>query len=1298
MNNKTMAAFLGLCGTTFLLLGLTPALGGTNDYTGDRWALVDTATVLAAAKAIDLQSYQDCDTATVEQRSVRVYRADGTGEAQDETFVKVLTEKGRRANRTLTLSFTLPYSTPEVRRLEIIKPNGDVQPVDVSANSKVTIDDSQMAMNIYDPNDKLLQVNIPKLEIGDTVHSVTRMTTERAYIPGQYAEENVLEGSGLIRHLTYQVFAPADRPLQQIALRDEIPGTVTHSAQTNADGSTTHLWTVNNVPQMFDEPGMPPYEMVLQRLYVSTLPDWQAVSKWYWELSKPHLDAVSPEMRTAVSNLTAGAQTDLDRVKALFYNVSKNVRYMGLTPEKDRPGFEPHDVCLTFAKNYGVCRDKAALLVALLRTAGFPAYPVLINVGTRRDPVVPDPDFNHAIVGVELEKGKYTLLDPTDENTRDFLPSSDANQSYLVCRPEGETLLISPVKPPEQNLMRVRTTGTLSAAGSLSARSELSFEGVNDDAYRNAFVRMKPDDLRRFFERDLKQVLPGAKLQRLAITPTDLLDMATNLHIDLAFSADGLTADGHGKAITTLPWIGKSVGIMNFVLRDAGLEKRKYPLQTGTTCGLDEEISLTLDGGFGEAVSLPQCPPVEGDCLQSHETVAIDGNTLTATRDLKLKVVEFSPADYATLKQTLKQLDYDARKLPVLALQQKSGSAPEAAANSAGPTAVQSDAVVLDSRKQFTITDAHTATFHVKYRKQILSYEGKKREAELKLDFNPACGTARLIHAATVSRNGERAEISAGEINIMDAGWNASAKRYPGGKILVANLPNVEIGSTIEVEFETTATNVPYLAGFENFQFPDTLEAKSVQLTAPASLKLQKRLSGAGGAVKESTVTTNGQTMIAWAAEKVPARPNEGQLPPEWTYAPGVSYFVGDVSDYYRELHRTLVDRAGQGTQAAAMARQLTGTATNRLEALKSIRDFVVKSIRPAGPSFTDLPLSDLSPADVTLADGYGHLADRAILLHAMLAAAGFKPEFVLASELPPVAAITDTVKGFPLPQNFQYPLVRVMVDGQPYYLNDTDQYAQPGTTPHAGRLAVALANRAIEEIKPARNCDEQTETSYAITLANDGQAQINVTRRYFGSNFNDKNRYFSELPPEERRRYYQELVSTVAQGARPVGDLVTQFDAYPGLEQFAVTVDHYAVADGKYLYFDLPFAPSLFPVGADTRTLPLYIDYHSQNHVTAEIFLPPDFQNAVIAPTGRKLQAAGGGSARVTVSATGGKFRLTHDLEIRPAIIAPADYDQLLRVESALREKAARAFLLQSTAAPGTAPAVSMNGTPGHP
>src|ERR1035441_7871336 len=100
MNKQFSAAMYGLLFLAMFQLAAMPVRGGTNDYTGSRWTLVDTGQVLTAARAITPVAYPDCDMATVEQKSVRVFRADGTGEAQDELFEKVLTEKGRRANRS----------------------------------------------------------------------------------------------------------------------------------------------------------------------------------------------------------------------------------------------------------------------------------------------------------------------------------------------------------------------------------------------------------------------------------------------------------------------------------------------------------------------------------------------------------------------------------------------------------------------------------------------------------------------------------------------------------------------------------------------------------------------------------------------------------------------------------------------------------------------------------------------------------------------------------------------------------------------------------------------------------------------------------------------------------------------------------------------------------------------------------------------------------------------------------------------------------------------------------------------
>ena len=248
-----------------LILAALPVYAADTNYVAAEWNLVDAHQVMAAAAQITAAQYPNCDSAIVEQNSVRDYNADGTGACQDETFTKVLTEKGRRDNREQTYSFMLPYWTVSVPKLEIIKVDGTVVPVDVTANSKESIDEGQMAENIYDPNMRVLSVNIPQLDIGDTIHVVVRTLIHRSIMPNEYDEENVFEGTAYIRRLTYELHTPLNLPLVSIGLRDEVPGTITATTQTNSD-SIDYCWEVANVPRMFDEPAMPPYDQVLQRL------------------------------------------------------------------------------------------------------------------------------------------------------------------------------------------------------------------------------------------------------------------------------------------------------------------------------------------------------------------------------------------------------------------------------------------------------------------------------------------------------------------------------------------------------------------------------------------------------------------------------------------------------------------------------------------------------------------------------------------------------------------------------------------------------------------------------------------------------------------------------------------------------------------------------------------------------------------------------------------------------------------------------------------------------------------------
>ncbi|MEJ2730619.1 MAG: DUF3857 domain-containing protein [Deltaproteobacteria bacterium] len=1244
---------------------------------GRQWAFMDTGKVLRAAADVTPVRFPNCDDVTVDEKIIEIYHADGTAICQDETFTKVLTEKGRQDNSVIGFGFLLPYFTVQMLRLDVIKAGGRIVPVDIAANSKESIDNSQMQENIYDPNSRILQVNVPGLEIGDIVHSVMRKTVERPIIPNEFSDEFVFEGRGYIRHVSCEIRGPAASPLRHIALRDKVDDTVAATIRQGQDDTMVYHWEVNGVPRMYDEPSMPPYETVLQRLLVSTLPDWAAVSRWYWKLSLPHLEATSPEMRQTVAVLTAGAKTDLDKIKAVFYYVSKNIRYMGVTPEKNRPGFEPHDVSLTFDKNYGVCRDKAALLVAMLRIAGLKAYPVLINVGSRLDSKVPAPTFNHAIAAVETASGRYLLMDPTDEHTRVLLPAYDDNQSYLVCRPEGDTLALSPVTPPGENMMQIRTSGGLAADGTLAATSVLSFGGVNGDAYRGTFAEMKPDDRRHFFEKSLQQIMPGTRLTALRISPENPLDESVPLRAEISFSAPAMAAFGDSRAVVIMPWIGHDLGVVNFILRGTGLKSRNYPLETQFTCGIEEHISLKLAGNFSEPVSIPSGSSVDDDCVSYRRHFGFAAQTLNASKDLQLKVVEFSPKQYLELKRTLKDLAYDERKALVIATIGPPPSASAAPVSLKPEPGIASNAAIVDDRQELTVEDAHTAVLRVHYVKRILSYAGKIRESEVKIPYNPATETARIIRAAVISKSGQRQEVSKDEVNVMDAAWNSSAKRYTGGKLLVDSLPGVEIGSTIEVEYEVSMQGRPYLSGFQSFQLQDEIEQKSFKITAPAGLDLRTLHSGSGNLVSEKKETVEGRQVLQWRAHQVGALPEESALPPAWSYQAGVVYYVGNPAAYYKKLNEVMLAGAARNTQVREVAQRITARAKTKLEAVKAIRDYVAESVRLAGPPFTELPLSELSDADTTLADGYGHAADRAILLHAMLAAVGIHAKFVLAADLPAIAELAGMAQSFSFPDEFNTPLVRIVLDGNTYYLNDTDQYARLGSTPHDHRLGIDLSTGACDTIRAADDCHDKVVTTYSLKLDNQGNARIAIKHEYYGMAFDLENRRFSELLPEQRVRYFQEAVSDVVQGARPVGGLVTDFNVYPGVQQFEVDVDRYGVASSRCLYFCLPFTPKLFSTGTNRRTLPLLIPDFSDEIIRTRLQLPPEYRHVAIAPRAVRFAAPDrAGTASVLSSTKDGV--IIYQLEQRPAIIHPVDYPAAFEVESALENKAARMFLLE--------------------
>jgi hypothetical protein len=156
---------------------------------------------------------------------------------------------------------------------------------------------------------------------------------------------------------------------------------------------------------------LPPHDEFCGRIFVTTLKDWEALRGWYRSVSDAVLSN-NPRATALSRQLTEGLTGEPEKLTALYQFVALNIpyqvidfNYSGSIPQR------PDDVLLN---RWGDCKDKAHLLVHLLRSAGIDAWTTLVltyDEGSHMP--VPQFDFNHLIVGCKIN-GDTMNIDPSD--------------------------------------------------------------------------------------------------------------------------------------------------------------------------------------------------------------------------------------------------------------------------------------------------------------------------------------------------------------------------------------------------------------------------------------------------------------------------------------------------------------------------------------------------------------------------------------------------------------------------------------------------------------------------------------------------------------------------------------------------------------------------------------------------------------------------------------------------------------------------------------------------------------------
>ena len=217
-----------------------------------------------------------------------------------------------------------------------------------------------------------------------------------------YRTQALLNAS--LPHVSEVLPVQREVPVLQTALEVRVPVKGTYHVALNnlpdakAEESTdngrhVYRWQLGPLAAAESLPGDPPMSQWVAAVAVSSLPSWDEFAVWFRRIAQGS-DLIDDTVRKTATELGNGAKDRVDRVRRSFEFVSA-LRYVAI--ECGVHGFRPRTPAQVLSNRYGDCKDKANLLVALLRSQDIPASFVLLNRGSATDVNFPSWQFNHAI-------------------------------------------------------------------------------------------------------------------------------------------------------------------------------------------------------------------------------------------------------------------------------------------------------------------------------------------------------------------------------------------------------------------------------------------------------------------------------------------------------------------------------------------------------------------------------------------------------------------------------------------------------------------------------------------------------------------------------------------------------------------------------------------------------------------------------------------------------------------------------------------------------------------------------------
>lgn len=432
---------------------------------------------------------------------------------------KVLNAKGAQRLRVIKYGYDPLSAYVEIRGIKIWRNNGTVEEV----NLNTVLDYPAPARAIYwGAREKM--INVGRLEVGDAVEVnlfkkgftyalLANDTNDDQYIPpmrGHFYDIVRFFGSEPILKMVYSVSLPNTKPVQYKFYNEPVKTDVKFIGE-----KICYTFEKDNIMPISRESRMVSNDNVGPKLLMSTSPDWEAKSMWFYGVNEDFGSFNStPEIDKKVAKILIGAKNEMDSIAKLTHWVADNIRYSGISMGEGE-GFTLHTGDMTFTDRCGVCKDKAGMLITMLRAAGFESYAAMTMAGSRIDRIPAD-QFNHSVTAVKLSNGEFKMLDPTwVPFVRELWSSAEQQQNYLMGLPNGADLMKMPISDPMNHYFVMDIKGSLDKFGNLTGELYVTAEGQSDAGIRRNFTSNFKREWERTLTREMKKISPNLRVTEM---------------------------------------------------------------------------------------------------------------------------------------------------------------------------------------------------------------------------------------------------------------------------------------------------------------------------------------------------------------------------------------------------------------------------------------------------------------------------------------------------------------------------------------------------------------------------------------------------------------------------------------------------------------------------------------------------------------------------------------------------------------------------------------------------------------